>query len=94
MDDDASNGQLPFARAVAAARECLESVAGKTPEAVSGANRVDGGGWIVSLDVVELARVPTSTDVLGTYEVTIDADGELVELNRVRRFTRNQASED
>lgn len=94
MGDDDSNGRLRFGDAVQIARECLESIAGKQPEAVSGANRSDGGGWVVSLDVVELARVPSSTDVLATYEVALDPDGELEDLTRVRRFSRAQASED
>jgi hypothetical protein len=95
MDDGHDgNGRLRFGEAVQLARECLESIAGKRPEAVSGANRDDDGGWIVSLDVVELARVPSSTDVLATYEVALDPDGELADLTRVRRFSRAQASED
>ena len=89
-----SNGRLRLGEAVDVARECVESLAGRRPESVSGANRLEGGGWLVCLDVVELSRIPPSTDVLSTYEVTLDADGELIELARARRFLRNQASED
>jgi hypothetical protein len=92
--DGAPNGRLRFAEAVELARECLESLGGKQSEAVSGANRMDDGGWLVSFDVVELARIPPSTDVLATYDVTLDAEGELVEMTRARRFTRGQANED
>lgn len=92
--DERPNGRLRFRDAVQVARECLESVAGKQPESVSGANRSDDGGWVISFDVVELDRVPSSTDVLATYEVALDAAGELDDLTRVRRFSRAQASED
>ena len=75
-------------------RELVEQMVNKRPESVSGANRADGGGWTVAVDVVELSRIPPSTDVLATYEVTIDGRGELVELARSRRYIRNQADEE
>lgn len=93
MSDDGGKG-LGFGAAVKLARECFESLGGKRVESVSGATRLDDGGWMVSLDVVELARTPPSTDVLSTYEVTLDPDGDLADMARVRRFTRAQSSED
>lgn len=91
---EGSDGQLRLTEAVELARGCFESLVGKPPESVSGANRDEDGGWVVSFDVVELSRVPASTDVLATFEVTLAADGDLVEMVRVRRFTRAQGSED
>jgi hypothetical protein len=44
--------------------------------------------------VVELSRVPPSTDLLATYEVILDSGGDLVELTRARRYVRGQADED
>ena len=94
MPDERSNGRLSFADAVRTARELVEEMAGKQPESVSGANRAEDGGWTVAVDVVELSRIPPSTDVLATFEVTIDGDGELVEMARARRYTRNQADQE
>ena len=94
MAEEALNGRLTFADAVRTARELVEELVNKRPESVSGANRADGGGWTVAVDVVELSRIPPSTDVLATYEVTIDGRGELVELARSRRYIRNQADEE
>jgi hypothetical protein len=54
----------------------------------------DSKGWNVTVQVVELARIPHSTDVLGTYEVSLDKDGELQAYKRRRRYYRNQADED
>jgi hypothetical protein len=87
------NGRLPAGKAIAIARETLVGLLGKAPESVSGVNKVDEG-WSVSLDVVELSRIPPSTDLLATYDVTLDHSGELVDLVRTRRYMRNQASED
>src|SRR5947209_8619752 len=54
----------------------------------------DGKGWSVTVQVVELSRIPHSTDVLGAYQVTIDQDGEVQAYKRRRRYYRNQADED
>ena len=45
-------------------------------------------------EVVELARVPNTTDVLGAYVVTLAPDGELIGYRRQRRYNRSQADED
>jgi hypothetical protein len=44
--------------------------------------------------VHELQRIPTTTDVLATYQVTLDDDGELVGCRRIRRYTRGSAGDD
>jgi len=50
------------------------------------------GGWKIGLEVLEVSRVPASTDVLATYEVTVDNDGDLVSYSRTRRYYRSQAA--
>lgn len=86
-------GRLPAGQAIAIARDMLSGLVGKTPESVSGVNKSEDG-WSISLDVVELSRIPPSTDLLATYDVTLDDSGELIDLVRTRRYMRNQASED
>ncbi len=93
-DGERRNGSLSATDAVQTARGLVESMTGRSPETVSGVNRSEDGGWTVCLDVVELSRVPASTDVLATYEVVLDEDGDLDDLQRTRRYTRNQANED
>jgi hypothetical protein len=73
-----------------AARSQLAELTGRMPESVLGL-RKDDDGWKVTVEVVELSRVPTSTDLLGCYVVTLDDDGELVGYERVRRYQRGQA---
>ena len=53
--------------------------------------RKDEDGWKVTVEIVELRRVPSSTDLLGCYVVTLDDDGELVGYERTRRYQRGQA---
>jgi hypothetical protein len=80
------------AEIVAQARRQLEGLLGTEAERVSGLQRVDGG-WSVMLEVVEVSRVPESTDVLATYEVALDDDRNLVSVNRGRRYRRSQIDE-
>ena len=76
---------------VGRARQQIEELFGKPVEAVSGFGRPeDNGGWTVTLELLELPRIPDTTSLLGTYEATLDRDGNLLDARRVRRYPRNQ----
>ena len=77
--------------AAAAARQFAE-LSSKTVEGVTGLHRTDDG-WVVELDVLELRRVPETTDVLATYEITVDSSGELEGYRRAHRYVRGQAED-
>jgi hypothetical protein len=72
------------------ARELLHQLSGAEVESVSALDR-NGDGWRVTLEAVELRRIPDSTDVLATYEVELDGDGDLVRYERRRRYSRSQS---
>jgi hypothetical protein len=72
------------------ARQLLRSVRGMDAESVSGVTRTPNG-WKVMLEVVELRRIPESTDVLASYEVELDGDGDFLGFERGRRYHRSQA---
>ena len=61
-------------------------------ESISRVEHVDDG-WQVNFEVVELQRVPRSTDVLASYEVDADRSGNLRAWRRMRRYQRNQQEE-
>ncbi|WP_107451234.1 gas vesicle protein GvpO [Streptomyces sp. RTd22] len=61
-------------------------------EGVSAVHRTEDG-WRVSVDVLEVARIPDTTSLLATYEVDIDERGELREYRRVRRYRRGSADD-
>ena len=71
----------------------LQELIGRPVEAVTGMER-NGREWTLTVEVVELERIPNTTDVLGRYEVTIDKDGELVGARRTRRYSRGEPGED
>ena len=79
-------------RVVETAREQLAALLGKEADSVSGLDR-SGDGWIVTLEVVEVSRIPSSTDVLASYEVELDGDRNLVRYARRRRYYRSQADD-
>lgn len=72
--------------------EQLERLMNRPIEAVTGIAK-DGDEWTVTVEVLELQRVPSTTDVIGKYEVTLDGGGELTGLERTRRFPRAEAGE-
>jgi hypothetical protein len=80
-------------QAVREAREQLGELIGREVESVVGMDRNEDG-WHVTVQVVELERIPNSTDVLGIYEVTLDDGGDVTGYRRTRRYYRSQASDD
>jgi Gas vesicle synthesis protein GvpO len=92
----ASNGEdrrLSAAELGQAALTTVERLTGYQPEAVTGLTR-DGESWRVRVDVLELARIPSSTDVLGSYEVQLDDQGTLHGYRRLNRYRRCEARSD
>ena len=81
-----------LAELVTQARDLLRSVRGVEAESVSGIRRTPHG-WKVTLEVVELRRIPESTDVLASYEVEIDGEGDFLGFERGRRYSRSQAED-
>jgi hypothetical protein len=97
-DRDERRNPVPGASAgdvkgiVRQAREQLEELQGRPVESISGIERTRDG-WTIDLEVVELSRIPETTDVLATYEVELDADGNLRRYTRRRRYHRADAGE-
>jgi Gas vesicle synthesis protein GvpO len=65
---------------------------GKEPEAITGFSATDGG-WSITVDLLELERVPSTTSVIGSYETQIDKDGNLTEFRLAKRYVRGEAGE-
>jgi hypothetical protein len=81
--------------AAQAGRQGLEQIAGltgKEPEGVTGVAK-DEDGWVVTVEVVEDRRIPSSTDILATYEAQLDPDGELDSYRRTRRYSRGRGDD-
>ena len=88
--DDSAQAGTDASEIASQARQELERLLGRVPEAVSGIERKNGH-WSVTLEVVELRRIPDSTDVLASYELVLDDDGNVARMARKARYLRSQA---
>ena len=72
------------------ARDLLQELSGSDVESVSAIDRTRDG-FRITIEAVEVRRIPESTDVLATYDVELDGDGDLVRYERRRRYARAQS---
>ncbi|WP_405810165.1 gas vesicle protein [Streptomyces sp. NBC_00210] len=72
------------------AREQLAELIGMEVETVSSFVETEDG-WSLEVEVLELPRIPPTTSLLATYEVALDAQGELIGYRRIRRYERGRA---
>jgi hypothetical protein len=83
-------GSIRTARAAvrAALAEVLE-LTSKQPENIVGVQRTSEG-WTIDFEVIEDRRIPSSADILATYQAAIDVEGELMTFRRLRRYSRGR----
>jgi Gas vesicle synthesis protein GvpO len=93
MAESSNNGKAKPKEIAARAAEQMQDLIGRPVESVTGLAK-DGKEWTVTLEVLELQRIPSTTDVLGRYEVKLDEEGELQGAQRTRRYPRAEAGED
>jgi hypothetical protein len=95
MANSDDNGRLSAVELARAAMTAVEELTGYRSEATTALEwDDDSDAWRVTVEVLELARVPNSTDVIGAYEVRLDPHGSLHGYKRLRRFPRGEARED
>lgn len=76
--------------AIGLARTAIGTMTGLDVDAVAHCTRSDADGvnWAITLDVVESRARMGDNDLLSAYEVQLDANGELVHFERLRRYHR------
>jgi len=80
-------------KAMRTARDQLQELLGKAVESASALERTKNG-WVTTLEVVEVSRIPETTDVLASYELELDENLGLRSYRQVRRYSRSQAQRD
>jgi len=80
------------AAAVQGAQQLVD-LTGREFEGIVGLT-ADGDGWSVEVEVLEMRRIPTTTDVLALYQVDVDASGTMVGYRRIDRYLRGAAGEE
>jgi len=74
------------------AKNQLAEVTGLKPVTVTGTFK-DEQGWHITLDMLEMSRIPTATDLLGDYDVLVDEDGNMMKFERKRTRLRGEPME-
>jgi len=74
------------------AKNQLAEVTGLKPVTVTGTFK-DEQGWHVTVDMLEMSRIPPATDVLGDYNVLVDEDGNVLKFERRRTRLRGEPME-
>jgi hypothetical protein len=90
--DEAPPRRLDAQSAARHALEAVQSLTNRPAEGVIGVERLEDGGWIVVIELLEAARIPNTSDVIGEYEVEVDPRGRLRSYGRRSRYTRGSSS--
>lgn len=71
----------------------VQELTGFSADSVSEFSASDGG-WEMTVNLLELSRIPSSTDLLAAYRITLDGEGNVTSYHRMRRYLRDQVMED
>jgi hypothetical protein len=86
-------GCFSAAQAAHFAGKQLDELTRLKVDSVSAVSKIENG-WDVVVNLIELSRIPHSTDVLSSYSVILDADGNLSSYRRITRYMRDQLGDD
>ena len=75
------------------AKQHLTTLTGLDALTVSSLEKVESG-WSVTVEMLELRKIPDSHDVLGSYVCVVDDDGNLLSYKRTLRYRRSDVMED
>ena len=92
-DETATPEPIGLAEARDAALEASEMLIDHPIDSVIRIER-SGDGWRVLVEVVERSAVPDTQDILGRYEIVVDATGTLEEYGLEERYRRGESREE
>jgi hypothetical protein len=72
-------------------RELSELLGKQATQVTEVSTRHDG--WLLAVEVVELERLPSSSDILALYEAELDVNGTLQSYRRTQRYARGSGSD-
>ncbi|MBO0683257.1 MAG: gas vesicle protein [Candidatus Dormibacteraeota bacterium] len=84
-----NSGRVAAAAAAKAGFGSIYELTGKQPEGVTAVEPTKNG-WLIAVEVIEDQRVPSSADLLATYEAELGNDGTLLAYRRTRRYARGR----
>jgi hypothetical protein len=75
------------------AARLVSQMTGRELEGITSLERNDDGTWQVGVEILELPRIPDTTDILALYTAELDEYGELLSYQRIRRYHRCESGE-
>jgi hypothetical protein len=51
-------------------------------------------GWVAAVEILERKSIPDTQDILGRYEISLDADHEITGYRRTHRYRRDDMDQD
>ena len=86
---ESDDGRLSTQELAEAALKTVKELTGYETESVTGLEW-DGEEWQLTVEALELSRIPNTTDVMGEYQVKLDERGTLRGYRRTGRHFRGQ----
>lgn len=80
--------RMTMVEAIVQARAALGTVTTLTVDAIGRCERQAHGGWVVKIDVIEALARMGDNDLLATFEVELDGEGEPSRIERLGRYRR------
>lgn len=68
-------------------------IAGAETEKVTQVAKCDEG-WRLGIEVLEMRRIPSATDLLGLYELFLSENGDLLRFKRTKTRLRGEPTEE
>ncbi len=84
---------MELAQVLVLAKKHLGDMTGFKPVTVTQVFK-DEDEWHVGLEMLEMSRIPPSSDVLGRYDVTLSENGEMVRMDRRGTRLRGESRQD
>ena len=75
---------------ISKAKSDLSKLTGLDPSSLVTTAKTDGG-WQIAIEMVEKRSIPDGMDLLATYEVKLDDQGNILEFNRKGMRKRMEA---
>lgn len=82
---------LTTAQAAERAKKQISELIERQPSSVTAVSK-DEKGWHVSLEMLERKAIPDHMDLLASYDVLLDEEGNVVEFDRGDLRTRGEAT--
>jgi hypothetical protein len=84
--------RLPGLQVFERSKEQLEVITGRSSDSVSAFSPSDEG-WDLTIEMIEVEKIPPTTNVMASYHVEVDDEGNILEYQLASRYIKGQPGE-